>query len=420
VAQTVVSPQLRAEAARIFQDLARVRGVSAPGAPPRFVVRPRDERRRFIVGELARKYSPARLDAERRALSAWGLVPPDFDLGGFLTDLVLEQAAAYYDPVRKVMVLANWLRTDDQRDALTHEMVHALQDRQMDLDRFLTPTAGQGDHALARQALVEGEAVALTHDLALRREGRDLASLPDVASLQRAILASATGPLLGRAPRFLRAMLTFPYAYGVSFVHQFRRRQPWSEVSGLYRDPPRSSSQILHPERYLDRRQDPVAVTLPDLRGVLGPGARRVFEDEMGEFGLREALGQALPEGARVDDWQGDRYAVWEPPDGRDLLVTLSVWGTDASALDVVATYAQVIARKHGFDPPAGPGPLAAWSTSTHAFVVERRGREVLTIEWAPGPAVDGLRDAVWESRPRARDLEGRDRFASVGLYWPS
>jgi Zn-dependent peptidase ImmA (M78 family) len=93
------------------------------------VVRSRDERRQFIAGELARKYSPARLNAERRALVAWGLVPPDFDLGSFLTDLVLEQAAAYYDPVNKVMVLTNWLPPDEQREALTHELVHALQDR---------------------------------------------------------------------------------------------------------------------------------------------------------------------------------------------------------------------------------------------------------------------------------------------------
>ena len=93
----------------------------------------------------------------------------DFDLGTFLVDLVLEQAAAYYDPRGKVMVLAPWLGPAERREALAHELVHALQDVVLDLDRFLSPGPGRSDEALARQSLVEGEAVALTLDLALEK-----------------------------------------------------------------------------------------------------------------------------------------------------------------------------------------------------------------------------------------------------------
>src|SRR5262249_38707637 len=211
-AQALASRELQAEAAQLVQELARLRGLPSTGAPPRVVVRTREERRRFILGELKRKYPESRLSAERRAMGAWGLVPPGFDLGGFLTDLVLEQAAAYYDPVAKVMVLANWLGAAEQREALTHELVHFLQDRQIELDRFLTAAPGRGDEALARQALIEGEAVALTLDRALRQQGQDLARLPDVSPLQKAIAASGTGPVLGRAPAFLRALLPCPHA----------------------------------------------------------------------------------------------------------------------------------------------------------------------------------------------------------------
>ena len=106
-AQALAPPELRAEAARLFRDLATIRGLRPPGPPPPLVIQSREERRRFVVGELARRYSPARLDAERQALVAWRLVPADFDLAGFLADLLAEQAAAYYDPVGKRMVLAN-------------------------------------------------------------------------------------------------------------------------------------------------------------------------------------------------------------------------------------------------------------------------------------------------------------------------
>ncbi|HZW88674.1 MAG TPA: hypothetical protein VFF12_06310, partial [Myxococcaceae bacterium] len=77
-AQALVSPELRADAARLFQELADIRGLPPPGTPPPLVIQSREERRRFVVAELSRRYSPARLDAERRALVAWGLVPSDF------------------------------------------------------------------------------------------------------------------------------------------------------------------------------------------------------------------------------------------------------------------------------------------------------------------------------------------------------
>lgn len=401
-AQPPAVRELAAEAPAILRELARLRGVPAAGAAPRVVTRTREERRRFILGELSRKYPATRLDAERRAMVAWGLIPPDFDLAGFLTDLVLEQAAAYYDPVGKVMVLANWLGRDEQREALTHELVHLLQHRQIDLDRFLTAAPGKGDEALARQAVIEGEAVALPLDRMLRRQGGDLGQLPDVAALQRAIVTSGTGPVLGRAPRFLRRLLTFPYARGLGFVHQFRRRHGWAEFSRVYADPPRSTAQILHPERYLDRREDPVPLALPDLAPALA-AARRVFEDEAGEFGLGGILGEVLGEEAALQavgaGWRGDRYALWEDASGTTILLSLTTWETEEAAAAFAEAYARLLPKKHGLPPSADPN----WQTGGRAFGVERRGREVLLFERVPATAVEAVRRAVWVSQPPHR-----------------
>ena len=398
-AQSLVAPSLRTEAVRIFQELARLRGVAVAGGPPQLVIRSRDERRRFIVGELARRYPPARLDAERRALAAWGLVPPDFDLGGFLTDLVLEQAAAYYDPVRKVMVLASWLPPDEQREALAHELVHALQDRQVALDAFLAPAAGRSDETLARQVLIEGEAVALSFDLALRRRGLTLAAQPDVRALQRAILTSATGPVLTRAPRFLRASLTFPYAHGLGFVHQFLRRHPWSELARLYADPPRSTAQIVEPTRYLDRRDDPLPVSLPDLGALLGPGTGVIFEDELGAFGLGEVLG-VDPEAPWMPGWRGDRYAVWQDPAQVDILVAVSVWETEAAAAMFASAYAERASRRRGAPDAGTPPERPVWSREGRVATLARQGERVWLVEQLPAGALDAVRRAL--EAPRA------------------
>jgi hypothetical protein len=395
-AQALVSVELRADAARLFQELAVIRGLPPPGTPPPLEIQTREQRRRFVVAELARKYSPARLDADRRALVAWGLLPAEFDLASFYADLLAEQAAAYYDPKAKRMVLANWLTPELRRDALAHELVHALQDRLVDLDLFLTAPPGRSDDGLARQALVEGEAVALAHDLSLRRDGRDFATLPDVTDLARAIRSSATGPVLERAPAYVRTMLTFPYASGLGFVHAFRQRHPWAALSAVFRDPPRSSAQILHPERYFDRREDPLPVPLPDLAPVLPPGSRLAIEDELGEIGLAEIL--RLPPNGSADatGWRGDRYALWDVPGGTSVLVAVLVWNTDGLAADFVRAYARVMARKHGLAPLPATVPLLTWSGAETAFAIERRHRTVLLLEGVPTSALDAVRTAVW------------------------
>jgi hypothetical protein len=384
--------ELAAEAPRILRELAGLRGLPAAGPPPRVVIRTREERRRFVLREFQRKLSTGRLDAERRAMVAWGLVPPDFDLAAFLAELILEQATAYYDPVAKVMILANWLPRDQQREALTHELVHLLQDRQVNLDRFLAVPAGRGDEALARQALVEGEAVALTLDRSLRRQGQHLALLPDVAALQKAYATSGTGPVLGRAPRFVRALLTFPYAAGLGFVHRFRERFAWSELSRVFADPPRATAQILHPERYLERRVDPLPVALPDVGAALG-GGRLVLDDVAGEFMLTAVLREGLgDDGAAADGWRGDRYVLWEDPSGAAVLVSLSAWENEPAATAFADACARLLARKHRL--PAEGAP--AWEADGRAFGVARRGSEVLLYERVPARALEALRLGVW------------------------
>jgi hypothetical protein len=142
----------------LYQQLATLKGMPSPGAPPPILIKSRDDTRRFIQQEMDRRYSAARLESERKGMVAWGLIPATYDLRRLFVDLMEEQIAAYYDPVTKVMVVGDWLSPDQQQAAIMHELVHALQDREISLDAFITPHPGQGDQLLARQALMEGEA----------------------------------------------------------------------------------------------------------------------------------------------------------------------------------------------------------------------------------------------------------------------
>src|SRR5262249_24017417 len=160
--------------------------------------------RSFIEQEINRRYSQAQIEAERKSMVAWGVLPAGDDLQRLFVDLLEEQVSAYYDPRGKVMVVGDWLPLEQQRAALMHELAHALQDRELSLDAFIAPDPGHGDRLLARQALVEGEAVALSFDLLLKPQGLDVSRLPDLAATRGLIATSAGGPVIAKAPRFVR------------------------------------------------------------------------------------------------------------------------------------------------------------------------------------------------------------------------
>jgi hypothetical protein len=401
-------PALGALAGPLYQQLATLKGMASPGPPPPILIKSREETRRFIQQELDRRYPPARLEPERKGMVAWGLIPPDYDLRRLFVDLMEEQIAAYYDPVGKVMVVGDWLPPEHQQAALIHELVHALQDRQMSLEAFITPRAGQGDQLLARQALIEGEAVALMLALLLKAQGLELSSLPDLEAVRSVVMNASVGPTISAAPKFIRDLLIFPYVDGLNFVFQWSKRQPWSAMPALYRDPPRSTAQILKPDKRLVTREDPIPIALPDL-GTLIPGAKLVAEDELGEFALGAVLALHMGEQAghaAATGWRGDRYRIWEDTDGRFVITYLLATENERVANAFALTYAKVMEKRHpALSGKSAPGPAAGlmmWRDGSRAFAVEQRGAEVLVLEQMPSAGVDGARETIWRARSAA------------------
>ena len=396
---------LEAVSAPLYDQLAVLKGIASPGPPPPVELRSRAENRRFIEQEIKRRYSASDLEAERKSMVAWGVLPPDYDLQRLYLDLLEEQVSAYYDARGKLMVVGDWLPAEQQRAALMHELVHALQDLQVPIDTFISPDPGHGDRLLARQALIEGEAVALTFDLLLKPQGTDISLLPDLAMSQGLIATSAGGPVIGTAPKFLRDTLLFPYIEGLGFVYQLRKRHPWSAMSAVYRDPPRSTTQILHPEKYFDTREDPIPVAIPDLSRLL-PGARLVADDDLGEFSLGAVLALHLgdTEGRHAAvGWRGDRYRIWEDDSGV-FSIAYRVVTADATIAAALAVNLQASVEKRHPElagkAVAGPGGAVTWSAGGRAFAVERRGASIVLLEQFPAPALDRARDAVWRARP--------------------
>ena len=137
-----------------------------------------------------------------------------------------------------------------------------------------------------------------------------------------------------------------------------RAHHPWSAVDALWGDPPASSEQILHPEKY-DACEPTIAVDEAALPSLAGSDARPA-SDVLGELVARTWLESALPPeiAARAAaGWGGDRAGLYAPTpsvtvtDGgaatphRSPLAWLTVWDDAAEADDFARAARQVLAK---------------------------------------------------------------------------
>jgi hypothetical protein len=93
-------------------------------------------------------------------------------------------------------------------------------------------------------------------------------------------------------------------------------------VKGAWQKPPRSTEQILHPDKYL-AGEEPRKV-----EGAAPPrGGRVLAEGVLGEMLTRTLLGEGVESAAA--GWGGDLYRTFDLQ-GKTLLVWRSVWDTPA------------------------------------------------------------------------------------------
>ena len=285
--------------------------------------------------------------------------------------------------------------TDDQA-LLAHAYIHALQDQHFDLGA-MDARATTTDAGLAVQALVEGDAALST----ARYLYGDL-SEADWERLAVLIMQSEQpdyGKDLALAETW-RRLQRFPYWEGRQFVHRLYQAGEWEAVNAAYVDPPRSTEQVLHPERYLDGGSDPERVAVPDLSTVLdeADGWSVRLQDTMGELTIGLYLETQLTEDRAwraADGWGGDTVALWEHEEQGRLLVWRTIWDTTAEASEFEGAMLALIPERHL---PAWPiNPLKGWGgqwwkIGEGAVYVSRVARYVVFVQ---APSVDVLVNVV-------------------------
>ena len=138
-------------------------------------------------------------------------------------------------------------------------------------------------------------------------------------------------------PEVIRASLAFQYDAGSGFAAAAYLRGGWPAVDAAHRDPPASSEQVLHPEKYFDARDRPIAVAIGGTEELERQGWTRVFEDTFGELDVRVLAGRVfdpLRAGSIAAGWGGDRVRALARGDAL-VIVWLSAWDTETDAIEL-------------------------------------------------------------------------------------
>jgi Zn-dependent peptidase ImmA (M78 family) len=334
---------------------------------------------RRLMARIDEDYAPAEIAAEEKALKLLGLLPADASYRDTVLALLTEQVAGFYDPNVRELYIADWIALAMQRMVMAHEIGHALQDQSFDLLRFTKPNRENGDEQLARQALVEGDGVALMIEFMFREMGlkQDPWADDTIVNTIGATSGVAGGELFDKAPPILKETLLFPYRDGLRLIARARRTRPWSDIDAMYARPPLSTEQVLHPQKYRDGEK-PVALRTPPLPSL--KAWKRVYSNVIGELVFSILLRQhdlepGVAERAAAG-WGGDRVFVFEPPDatqGDGLLIDLSAWDTEMDAIEATEALGRALP----------------------AAIVERRGKLVLLLVGLPA-SLSKLPQEIW------------------------
>lgn len=248
-------------------------------------------------------------------LESWRGLPFEEDLVVHFEASAGERVAGYYEPATKRLVVGLSNSERFNRGTMLHEMYHALQDQQFDLS-MLYSTSDSIEHHRTLSALIEGEAMLAVSEL-MDYNFLDHATIPEEGALD-----------------VDRYESIFRYGDGQRFIKHLRDVGGWELVSEAFENPPGTTAEIFHPQRYLSGWSPLPPRKLPSLPVARGEAV--LLQEAVGEYGLRLFLAGA-PEtrplaptlGAAL---LGDQHLIVRTPTGERRMAWVLVFADDHSA----------------------------------------------------------------------------------------
>jgi hypothetical protein len=435
-----VSDEVRmtdADAKKLFDSVDQILAFSSEdsGLPKHSPVKRRmvgkADVEKYASGRMAREEYTKHFQVAELTMKKLGFLPREFNLRDFLVKATGQQIAGYYDDETKTISLLNWVPADRQEPILAHELTHALQDQNYDLAKWMKAASKpegsaankddeseNDDSAIARKAVVEGQAMVVYVDYVLAPLGRNLTDTPGLIYQMEepAVKAVQDSQMLHDAPMILREAGSFAYNEGLIFEGELLQKGGKKMAfAGAFVRPPKNSHEILQPDAYINSEKLP-STSVPDLKNLVGEQYEVFDSGGIGQLDVRAYLKQ-YGERRSADDvssaWQGGSYVAYRrkkpaatdaPPSTADLAtVYVSRWKTPQAAARFAHFYATTVAKRYQTANPQTPSACSGEKcpVSSTQFLTEEG--PVVVEQWADNSVI------VSESFDTATALKVRD-----------
>ncbi|MEM9479939.1 MAG: hypothetical protein AAGA58_09835 [Verrucomicrobiota bacterium] len=360
-----VSPGDREIRGKVEELVARIRKLHWKKAVPHATADWPTVREKVEVG-LYPSWSDEEWEKKARAFAALGFMKPEMDFKKEAANILTAQlgASAYVDGEFFFNADASWRGIYDRASACL-ELTQVLQDQHFNVSAMLEE-AKSLDEVVALQSLSIGDAA----QVKVRYMLQD--NFPTDDDMRQS-LTNLSRQRFDQSPAFVREMFIFPYSAGMRFTQKVYQKDAWKSLDAAFANPPRTTSEILHPELYVDGGFEPEEIALDAslMRGLeaLDVGtagelaiavlfhqtefAERMEElkiEDPGEMPVlqdKDFTGTESSEAAK--GWRGDSYAVYPGDDG-DHVIWKTRWESAGDAGEFVTLMERTLARRHGVE----------------------------------------------------------------------
>jgi hypothetical protein len=310
-------------------------------------------------------------------LQSFNFIPPGYDLSHFVQ--AIEGIHLAFDSPSSSRVIDIDTLEDDSavlRWAGSHDLAHRMQydSNQIDENDII---ALDTDARLALRAMIEGEAALLQY-LYLNSDS--------FSDSERALIEEsldASGPSsLDSLPVFLRQDFEFAYTSGFDFARYLYEAGGFEALDAAWKNPPKSTEHILHPDRYLDNDLPRYQTFDSLLEDVLTDGWQKINEDTFGEFYLREYLDQTLSSEeaeAAASGWGGGIYALYtDEENDSNLLLLLLDWDTPADQEEFEKSFRSFMDQRLGTEGALEDDGGYCWESGDYVCLYDREGKSLI------------------------------------------
>jgi hypothetical protein len=226
------------------------------------------------------------------------VIEPAVDIEDSWTELYTMDVGGLYYPRDDALVL---VEGDTQRVTLmdelvlAHEYAHSLQDHSLEFDDYDEKYFRSTEISTTMRCIEEGDAEVTAYEYMDDKYGMDwyedawdeyIEVEDDAEAMAEEEFAAREEEFDREAGRsYFERSMYFNYEDCYWFVYEVFDRRGWKGVNALYDDPPISTEQVLHPEKYF-RREAPKHPDDVDLTSVLSDGWESDDPYIFGEFDI--------------------------------------------------------------------------------------------------------------------------------------